>query len=51
MEGFQAGADDFVVKPFDPDEVLARIVALVNRFARAHNTATGTGPWLQSSQT
>lgn len=29
--GYRAGADDYVVKPFDPDELLLRIEALVRR--------------------
>jgi len=34
LTGFGAGADDYVVKPFDPAELLARIKALLRR-ARA----------------
>jgi two-component system response regulator PhoP len=31
VEGLEAGADDYVVKPFQPEELLARIQALVRR--------------------
>ncbi len=31
LRGFDAGADDYVVKPFDPKILLARIRALLNR--------------------
>ena len=33
VEGFDAGADDYVVKPFSMEEVLARIRALIRRAA------------------
>ncbi|MFD0587190.1 response regulator transcription factor [Paenibacillus sp. GCM10027627] len=32
LKGFDAGADDYLVKPFDPDELLARIKALLKRY-------------------
>lgn len=31
VKGLEVGADDYIVKPFDPDEVLARIMALLRR--------------------
>lgn len=31
VEGLRTGADDYLVKPFDPDELLARVNALLRR--------------------
>ncbi len=31
IKGFESGADDYIVKPFDPDELLMRINALLRR--------------------
>lgn len=41
IEGLNAGADDYVVKPFDLDELLARCAALIRRSqGRAEPTIT-----------
>jgi DNA-binding response OmpR family regulator len=31
VEGLDSGADDYIVKPYDPDDVKARIAALLRR--------------------
>ena len=41
LAGLNAGADDYVLKPFDLDELIARIRAVVRR---SHHTGT---PWLE----
>ena len=35
MKGFERGADDYVAKPFEPAEVLARVQALLKRTAQS----------------
>src|SRR5258708_23533470 len=40
IEGFEAGADDYIVKPFDFQELLVRIRALLKRLH--HQPAVGT---------
>ncbi|MDP4098576.1 response regulator transcription factor [Paenibacillus sp. P96] len=35
VQGFETGADDYVVKPVDPEELIARIYALVRRADQA----------------
>ena len=35
VEGLNAGADDYLAKPFSPDELLARIQAVLRRVGRA----------------
>ncbi len=37
ITGFQAGADDYIVKPFDLDELSARIAAHLRREQRRHS--------------
>jgi len=32
LKGFDTGADDYLVKPFDPKELVARLTALIKRF-------------------
>lgn len=34
IEGFQAGVDDYIPKPFDPDELVARVRNVVRRQER-----------------
>ncbi|ACV62857.1 two component transcriptional regulator, winged helix family [Desulfofarcimen acetoxidans DSM 771] len=34
LQGFHLGADDYIAKPFDPDEVVARVKAVLRRPAR-----------------
>ena len=36
VEGLQLGADDYVVKPFSPRELVARVRAVLRRTCRAH---------------
>jgi DNA-binding response OmpR family regulator len=33
--GFEAGADDYIKKPFGPEEVLARVQAILGRRVRS----------------
>ena len=40
IEGFDAGADDYVIKPFDFRELLVRIRALLKRIHRINTTST-----------
>lgn len=39
MQGYRAGADDYVAKPFNPDLLLARIQAVLRRGRRAASLA------------
>lgn len=40
VEGFDAGADDYLVKPFEMRELLVRIRALLNRYKRTTNSGS-----------
>jgi two-component system phosphate regulon response regulator OmpR len=39
IEGFEAGADDYLVKPFEPRELLLRITAILRRVPQTRATA------------
>ncbi len=39
VNGFEAGADDYLAKPFEPQELLARSLALLRRYAQIHTEA------------
>jgi DNA-binding response OmpR family regulator len=40
MQGFQSGADDYLTKPFNPNELLARIAAVLRRSSGAAPVTT-----------
>lgn len=46
IEGLNAGADDYIVKPFDLDELLARILAVQRRSAAKAGPAVRVGSLL-----
>ena len=41
VRGLRAGADDYLTKPFDMDELIARILSLIRRYTR-FNQSEGT---------
>ncbi len=42
VEGFEHGADDYVAKPFEPTELLARIQAVLRRYHRVERNVYGS---------
>jgi DNA-binding NarL/FixJ family response regulator len=43
VSGLLLGADDYVVKPFDPDELLARARTVLRRVSRPSESSNGNG--------
>lgn len=41
LQGLRMGADDYIVKPFDPAELLARVQTVLRRYRKATAQATG----------
>lgn len=46
VRGLRAGADDYLTKPFDMDELIARIISLIRRYTR-FNQSEGTPKQLE----
>jgi len=42
VEALAIGADDYLPKPYDPKEMYARIMSLLRRYEKSHNTAHAT---------
>jgi len=42
LEGFKIGADDYIVKPYEPLELVARVHSVLRRFYRADQSPLGT---------
>lgn len=54
LEGFEAGADDYIVKPFDLRELELRVKALLRRARQSESAATGVfrvGPMVLDPRT
>jgi len=42
IHGLEIGADDYMVKPYNPDELVARIKAVLRRWLPTHHVGTAT---------
>ena len=43
IKGLGVGADDYIVKPFSPSELVARVIAHINRYERLTSTQQDNG--------
>lgn len=50
INGLEFGADDYVVKPFSPSELVARVKAHINRYRRLTSSAPGSASVLQTGE-
>lgn len=46
VRGLRAGADDYLTKPFDMDELIARIASLIRRYTRFNHQAGAVQNWI-----
>lgn len=44
IEAFRAGADDYISKPFHPNELITRVESKINRLSGILNNPTAVGP-------
>jgi DNA-binding response OmpR family regulator len=51
LKGFQLGADDYLVKPFDPLELVARVRALLKRYGIATSQTVQIGELVMDRKT
>jgi two-component system OmpR family response regulator len=51
IKGFQLGTDDYLVKPFEPAELVARVKALLKRYRIASSHTVQVGPLVMNRKT
>jgi two-component system, OmpR family, response regulator len=51
IKGFQLGTDDYLVKPFEPLELVARVKSLLKRYRIAHSQTVHVGDLILNRKT